>query len=170
MLKAFSALVFTFFISPIWPLGPNPLPGDPFVIVNKTTNEMALVNKNRIQTVVNVATGKTEELTPEGMFTITVKAPNPYYRKKDIPGGSPENPLGTRWIGFDAKETDGRIYGLHGTNQPESIGKNVSNGCIRLQNEAIESLYDLIPLGTKIVVVKSNKNFEEIAREHHALN
>lgn len=170
MLKAFSALVFTFFISPIWPLGPNPLPGDPFVIVNKTTNEMALVNKNRIQTVVNVATGKTEELTPEGMFTITVKAPNPYYRKKDIPGGSPENPLGTRWIGFDAEETDGRIYGLHGTNQPESIGKNVSNGCIRLQNEAIESLYDLIPLGTKIVVVKSNKNFEEIAREHHALN
>lgn len=170
MLKAFSALVFTFFISPIWPLGPNPLPGDPFVIVNKTTNEMAFVNENRIQTVVNVATGKTEELTPEGMFTITVKAPNPYYRKKDIPGGSPENPLGTRWIGFDAKETDGRIYGLHGTNQPESIGKNVSNGCIRLQNEAIESLYDLIPLGTKIVVVKSNKNFEEIAREHHALN
>lgn len=170
MLKAFSALVFTFFISPIWPLGPNPLPGDPFVIVNKTTNEMAFVNENRIQTVVNVATGKTEELTPEGIFTITVKAPNPYYRKKDIPGGSPENPLGTRWIGFDAEETDGRIYGLHGTNQPESIGKNVSNGCIRLQNEAIESLYDLIPLGTKIVVVKSNKNFEEIAREHHALN
>jgi lipoprotein-anchoring transpeptidase ErfK/SrfK len=170
MLKAFSALVFTFFISPIWPLGPNPLPGDPFVIVNKTTNEMAFVNKSRIQTVVNVATGKTEELTPEGIFTITVKAPNPYYRKKDIPGGSPENPLGTRWIGFDAEETDGRIYGLHGTNQPESIGKNVSNGCIRLQNEAIESLYDLIPLGTKIVVVKSNKSFEEIAREHHALN
>lgn len=170
MLKAFSALVFTFFISPIWPLGPNPLPGDPFVIVNKTTNEMAFVNENRIQTVVNVASGKTEELTPEGIFTITVKAPNPYYRKKDIPGGSPENPLGTRWIGFDAEETDGRIYGLHGTNQPESIGKNVSNGCIRLQNEAIESLYDLIPLGTKIVVVKSNKSFEEIAREHHALN
>jgi lipoprotein-anchoring transpeptidase ErfK/SrfK len=170
MLKAFSALVFTFFISPIWPLGPNPLPGDPFVIVNKTTNEMAFVNESRIQTVVNVATGKTEELTPEGIFTITVKAPNPYYRKKDIPGGSPENPLGTRWIGFDAEETDGRIYGLHGTNQPESIGKNVSNGCIRLQNEAIESLYDLIPLGTKIVVVKSNKSFEEIAREHHALN
>jgi lipoprotein-anchoring transpeptidase ErfK/SrfK len=170
MLKAFSALVFTFFISPIWPLGPNPLPGYPFVIVNKTTNEMAFVNENRIQTVLTVATGKTEELTPEGIFTITVKAPNPYYRKKDIPGGSPENPLGTRWIGFDAEETDGRIYGLHGTNQPESIGKNVSNGCIRLQNEAIESLYDLIPLGTKIVVVKSKKSFEEIAREHHALN
>jgi lipoprotein-anchoring transpeptidase ErfK/SrfK len=169
MLKAFSALFLTFFISPIWPLGPNPLPGDPFVIVNKKTNEMAFVNENRVQTVVSVATGKTETLTPEGIFTITVKAPYPYYRKKDIPGGSPENPLGTRWIGFDAEDTDGRIYGIHGTNQPESIGMNVSNGCIRMQNEAIESLYDLIPLGTKIVVVKSDKSFEEIAKEHHAL-
>jgi hypothetical protein len=38
-----------------------------------------------------------------------------------------------------------------------------------MQNEAIESLYDLIPLWTKIVVVKSDKSFEEIAREYHAL-
>jgi lipoprotein-anchoring transpeptidase ErfK/SrfK len=169
MLKAFSTILLAFFISPIWPLGPNPLPGDPFVIVNKKTNEMAFVNENRIQTVVSVATGKTEELTPEGLFTITVKAVDPYYRKKDIPGGDPENPLGTRWIGFDAEDTDGRTYGFHGTNQPESIGKNVSQGCIRLQNEAIESLYDYIPLGTKIVVTNSNKSFEEIAKEHGAL-
>jgi lipoprotein-anchoring transpeptidase ErfK/SrfK len=170
MFKAFSALVLSFILSPIWPLGPNPLPGDPFVIVNKKTNEMAYVNENRIQTVVSVATGKTEELTPEGIFTITVKAKDPYYRKKDIPGGDPQNPLGTRWIGFDAEGTDGRIYGFHGTNQPESIGKNVSLGCIRLQNEAIESLYDYIPIGTKIVVTSSNKSFEDLAKEHGALD
>jgi lipoprotein-anchoring transpeptidase ErfK/SrfK len=170
MFKAFSALVLSFILSPIWPLGPNPLPGDPFVIVNKKTNEMAYVNENRIQTVVSVATGKTEELTPEGIFTITVKAKDPYYRKKDIPGGDPENPLGTRWIGFDAEGTDGRIYGFHGTNQPESIGKNVSLGCIRLQNEAIESLYDYIPIGTKIVVTSSSKSFEDLAKEHGALD
>lgn len=170
MFKAFSALVLSFILSPIWPLGPNPLPGDPFVIVNKKTNEMAYVNENRIQTVVSVATGKKEELTPEGIFTITVKAKDPYYRKKDIPGGDPENPLGTRWIGFDAEGTDGRIYGFHGTNQPESIGKNVSLGCIRLQNEAIESLYDYIPIGTKIVVTSSSKSFEDLAKEHGALD
>jgi lipoprotein-anchoring transpeptidase ErfK/SrfK len=169
MLKVFSTLILTVFISPIWPLGLNPLPGDPFVIVNKKTNEMAFVNENRIQTVLSVATGKTEELTPEGTFTITVKAVDPYYRKKDIPGGSTENPLGTRWIGFDAEDTDGRIYGLHGTNQPESIGKRVSQGCIRLQNEAIESLFDLIPLGTRIVVTATNKSFVEIAKEYHAM-
>jgi lipoprotein-anchoring transpeptidase ErfK/SrfK len=161
-----SAIVF----SPIWPLGPNPLPGDPFVIVNKQTNEVALINENRLQTVVSAATGKTENLTPEGLFTITVKAPEPYYRKKDIPGGDPQNPLGSRWIGFDAENTDGRTFGIHGTNDPASIGKKISQGCVRLQNEAVESLYDYIPLGTKILITSSSKSFIELGKEQGAIN
>lgn len=156
-------------VSPIWPLGPNPLPGDPFVIVNKQTNEVALINENRVQTVVSAATGKTEDLTPEGLFTITVKAPDPYYRKKDIPGGSPKNPLGSRWIGFDAENTDGRTFGIHGTNDPSSIGKKISLGCVRLQNEAVESLYEYIPLGTKILITSSSKSFIELGKEQGAI-
>lgn len=169
MFKILSPILFAFFISPLWPLGPNPLPGDPFVIVNKTTNELALIDENKVQTVVSVGTGKTKELTPEGLFTITVKAEAPYYRRKDIPGGDPRNPLGSRWIGFDAVETDGRIYGIHGTNQPETIGKYVSQGCIRTQNEVISSLYPLIPLGTKILVISTNKSFEQLAKENGAI-
>ncbi|MDQ0976025.1 lipoprotein-anchoring transpeptidase ErfK/SrfK [Neobacillus niacini] len=169
MIKLLSPILFAFFISPLWPLGPNPLPGDPFVIVNKTTNELALIDDNKVQTVVSVGTGKTKELTPEGIFTITVKAEEPYYRRKDIPGGDPKNPLGSRWIGFDAEETDGRTYGIHGTNQPASIGKYVSQGCIRTQNEVISSLYPLIPLGTKILVTSTNKSFQQIAKEHRAI-
>ena len=66
---------------------------------------MAFIDENKVQTVVSVGTGKTQELTPEGLFTITVKAKDPYYRRKGIyPGGDPKNPLGSRWIGFDAKE------------------------------------------------------------------
>ncbi|NYE04935.1 lipoprotein-anchoring transpeptidase ErfK/SrfK [Bacillus niacini] len=169
MIKLLSPILFAFFISQLWPLGPNPLPGDPFVIVNKTTNELALIDDNKVQTVVSVGTGKTKELTPEGLFTITVKAEEPYYRRKDIPGGDPKNPLGSRWIGFDAEETDGRTYGIHGTNQPASIGKYVSQGCIRTQNEVISSLYPLIPLGTKILVTSTNKSFQQIAKEHGAI-
>jgi lipoprotein-anchoring transpeptidase ErfK/SrfK len=160
-----AAIVF----SPIWPLGSNPLPGDPFLIVNKQSNEVALINGNKVQTVVSAATGKTEELTPEGLFTVTVKAPDPYYRRKDIPGGDPNNPLGSRWIGFDAEDTDGRIYGIHGTNDPDSIGKKISQGCIRLQNEAVESLYEYIPLGTKILITSSAKSFEELGKEQGAI-
>ncbi|WP_210365846.1 L,D-transpeptidase [Bacillus sp. REN3] len=164
-----SVLLLALAFSPIWPLGPNPLPGDPFIIVNKQTNEVAFINGNRVQTVVGAATGTTDNLTPEGLFTVTVKAQHPYYRKKDIPGGSPENPLGSRWIGFDARGTDGRIYGIHGTNDPSSIGKRVSQGCIRLQNEAVESLYDYIPLGTKILVTTSSRSYLELAVEHGAI-
>lgn len=165
-----SILLAAIFFSPIWPLGPNPLPGDPFVIVNKQTNEVALINENRVQTIVSAATGKTEDLTPEGLFTVTVKAQNPYYRKKDIPGGNPENPLGSRWIGFDAENTDGRTYGIHGTNDPSSIGKKISQGCVRLQNEAVASLYEYIPLGTKILITSSSKSFIELGMEQGAIS
>lgn len=169
MLQFLSAILLTFSISPLWPLGPNPLPGDPFVIVNKQTNQVAFIHENRVQTVVGAGSGKTEDLTPEGLFTVTIKAVNPYYRRKNINGGDPENPLGTRWIGFNAKETDGRIYGLHGTNQPETIGHYVSQGCIRLQNEAIESLYEYIPIGTKVLIVTTDKGFSELAIEYGAI-
>ncbi|MFZ7945160.1 L,D-transpeptidase [Neobacillus sp. 19] len=169
MIKILSPILIAFFISPIWPLGPNPMPGDPFVIVNKTKNELAFINENKVQTVISVGTGKTQELTPEGLFTITVKAKEPYYRRGNIPGGDPKNPLGPRWIGFDAKDTDGRTYGIHGTNQPATIGKYVSQGCIRSQNEVISSLFPLIPLGTKILVVSSKKSFEKLAQENGAI-
>ncbi|MEH7414785.1 L,D-transpeptidase [Neobacillus drentensis] len=169
MIKLLTPLLMTFFLSPLWPLGQNPVPGDPFVIVNKTKNELALIDDNKVQTIVSVGTGKTQELTPEGLFTITVKAKDPYFRKNNIPGGDPKNPLGSRWIGFDAKGTDGRIYGIHGTNQPASIGKYVSQGCIRTQNEVVTSIFPLIPLGTKILVISSNKSYEVLAKENGAI-
>ena len=169
MLQLISTLFLAFSISPIWPLGVNPLPGDPFLIVNKTTNEVAFIHDNKVQSISSAGTGKTEDLTPEGLFTITVKAKNPYYRKKNIQGGTAQNPLGTRWMGFDAEGTDGRIYGLHGTNNPYSIGHYVSNGCIRLQNETIESLYPRIPMGTKILIQSSSKSFEDLAIEYGAM-
>jgi lipoprotein-anchoring transpeptidase ErfK/SrfK len=163
-------LLFLFLIaSPLWPLGPNPIVGDPFIIINKQTNELAYINQNEIQKIYPVATGKTEELTPEGEFSIIVKAVDPYYRKKDIPGGDPKNPLGTRWIGFDAEETDGRTYGIHGTNNELLIGHYVTQGCVRMQNKAVESLFEEIPLGTKVLILKTQKTFEELAIEHGAM-
>lgn len=154
--------------SPIWPLG-DTLPGDPVIIVNKRINELAWVRDGEIQLLTKVATGKTSDLTPEGIFTIIVKHRDPYYRRANIPGGHPKNPLGTRWMGFDARDTDGRIYGLHGTNQPAAIGKYVSNGCIRLSNSIVEKLYELVPIGTKVLIVDTKNSFEEIAREHGAM-
>lgn len=162
-------LAIILFASPIWPLGRNPLPGDPFIIVNKESNQLAYVDDGKVQRTFPVATGKTTTLTPEGLFNVTVKAKNPYYRKKNIPGGDPRNPLGSRWIGFDAKGTDGRIYGIHGTNQPSSIGKYISNGCIRMHNKHVEYLFDQVPVGTKVLVVKTNKSFYQLGKEHGSI-
>lgn len=164
--------VFTMFmlvVSPIWPLGQNPLIGDPYIIVNKMSNEMAFFVNGELETVYEIATGKTDELTPEGDYTVIIKAVNPYYRKKDIVGGSEENPLGSRWIGFDARDTDGRIYGIHGTNNPNSIGMYLTGGCVRMKNEDVEQLFTKVPLGTKVFITKTEQNFEEIAREKGAI-
>ena len=54
--------------------------------------------------------------------------------------------LGTRRL----KLGDG--YGLHGTNQPETIGRAVSHGCVRLRNEDIEKLFDMVPVGTPVFI------------------
>jgi len=163
-------LLLLFIFSPIWPLGQNPLPGDPFLVVNKKTNELAFINEGKVQNVYSVATGKTEELTPVGEFTVIVKAINPYYRKQNIPGGTPKNPLGTRWIGFDALGTDGRTYGIHGTNNPESIGRKMTNGCVRLKNEEVEELFSKVPLGTKVVIINDHVSFEEIGVQYGAIH
>lgn len=156
--------------SPIWPLGENPALGDPYLIINIETNELAFIYDGQVQRVYRVASGKEGAETPEGEFTVVVKAENPYYRKLDIKGGDPHNPLGTRWIGFDAEGTDGRIYGIHGTNRPDSIGSHVTAGCVRLPNEEVEQLFDQIPLGTKVHILKQkDASFEQLAKDAGAM-
>ncbi|RSL32084.1 L,D-transpeptidase [Salibacterium salarium] len=146
-----------------------PEAGDPYIIINKQTNKLAFVTEGHIKSEYPVATGKNETLTPEGEFTITVQAIRPYYRKLDIKGGDPKNPLGTRWIGFDANNTNGRIYGIHGTNRPESIGTYVSNGCIRMKNKDVNELFEEMENGIKVWIEKSPKSLKQIAGERGVL-
>jgi hypothetical protein len=62
--------------------------------------------------------------------------------------GGPANPLGAR-----ALYLGGSVYRIHGTNQPSSIGKRVSSGCIRMVNEDVIDLYGRVDVGTKVVVL-----------------
>ncbi len=66
--------------------------------------------------------------------------------------GGPENPLGARAMYLWQGNRD-TLYRLHGTNDPSTIGHNVSSGCIRLTNEDITDLYDRTPVGTKVIVL-----------------
>ncbi len=67
-------------------------------------------------------------------------------------GGGPGNPLGARalYLGNTA-------YRIHGTNNPSSIGKHVSSGCIRLRDEDVTDLYDRVGVGTKVVVLPNDQ-------------
>lgn len=71
------------------------------------------------------------------------------------PGG-PDNPLGARALYLFSNGAD-TLYRIHGTNEPRSIGKAVSSGCIRLLNEDIAHLYDLVEIGTPVIVRASHQ-------------
>ena len=62
--------------------------------------------------------------------------------------GGPGNPLGAR-----AMYLGGTVYRIHGTNDPTTIGKHVSSGCIRLTNEDVSDLFERVKVGTKVVVL-----------------
>lgn len=98
-----------------------------------------------------------------------IKAKDPYYRRKNIEGGAKNNPLGRRWIGFDARGTDGRTYGIHGTSDETSIGKFITAGCVRLHNQDVELLFDQLPIGTKVWITTSNDSFEKLAKDKQAI-
>lgn len=68
-----------------------------------------------------------------------------------VPGG-PNNPLGARALYLYRNGRD-TLYRIHGTNQPQSIGQSVSNGCIRMINDHVVDLYERVPLGAKVVVL-----------------
>lgn len=71
--------------------------------------------------------------------------------KNGLPGG-PNNPLGSRALYLYRGGRD-TYYRIHGTNNPSSIGRAVSNGCIRMLNEHVEELYRRVPVGAKVTVL-----------------
>jgi lipoprotein-anchoring transpeptidase ErfK/SrfK len=72
-------------------------------------------------------------------------------RRPDLPrhmAGGPDNPLGARALYLGSS-----LYRIHGTNEPSTIGHNVSSGCIRMMNEDVIDLYERVSVGTKVVVL-----------------
>lgn len=85
-----------------------------------------------------VAVGKPSTPTPKGTFKII--------NKQLHPGGA----FGVRWLGLNAP---GGGYGIHGTNNPGSIGKSISHGCVRMYNNDVIELSNLVPIGTTVKIV-----------------
>ncbi len=99
-----------------------------------------------------IGIGKSNK-TPVGKFVVDNKLIDPTWYSSDgvYDAGDPKNELGTRWIGFEDK--DGlNGYGIHGTTDPDSIGKDISNGCIRMESKNVEELFDFVKTKTRVVM------------------
>lgn len=121
-----------------WSLHGRPFLGQPLrIVVDKSKHRLALVSGNVL--IRNYPIGLGGERTPEGKFVITDKVVNP--------NGKSNGEFGSR--GMQLSTTN---YAIHGTNEPDSIGKNESLGCVRMGKEDVEELFALVPSGTEVVI------------------
>ena len=119
-----------------------------WVLVSIPDRKLALFRDGKIVRIYRVAVGKTSTPSPVGEFKIVNRVTNPtYYHKGQVIAAGKGNPVGTRWMGLSAKG-----YGIHGTNQPNSIGKAASTGCIRMGRRDLEELFALVDAGDTVQI------------------
>ena len=116
--------------------------------------------------VYGISTGAPGHETPTGKWHVGInKQVNPKWydelsaingTKREYLPDDPENPLGERWIplvGIEGEAKGRTGFGIHGTIEPDKIGQAVSRGCVRLTNENVESLYDLLQSSRSMVTI-----------------
>ncbi|HZH59400.1 MAG TPA: L,D-transpeptidase family protein [Metabacillus sp.] len=112
---------------------PNSIPYS--IDVSVSRKRLTLRRNEQVMKVYPIAVGKIVTATPVGDFVIVNREPNP--------GG----PFGVMWLSLSKLH-----YGIHGTNDPSSIGKAVSLGCIRMYNEDVLELASIVPNGTRVSI------------------
>ena len=109
--------------------------------------------RNYLCAVGNDTIGKS---TPDGEYRIIGKIKDPpmyWHNGTRIPPGDWRNSYGPRWMSLgNAKTGTYKRYGIHGTNAPNSIGNHISSGCVRMYNEDVIELFDLVPVGTRVTI------------------
>jgi lipoprotein-anchoring transpeptidase ErfK/SrfK len=127
------------------------------VLVSLEDRRLAVLENEKVLAYFPVAVGAEVSPSPTGDFAIVSRLANPtYYHHGVVIGAGRGNPVGTRWMGLSLKG-----YGIHGTNDPSSIGHATSHGCIRLRNRDVEKLYAMLRVGDEVQI--RGERDEEIA-------
>ncbi|GIP38087.1 hypothetical protein J31TS4_13670 [Paenibacillus sp. J31TS4] len=105
------------------------------IIVDLSERRLYLLDGGKVIHAYPIGIGTALTQTPVGEYTIINKQPNP--------GG----PFGAFWMGLSRPH-----YGIHGTNNPGSIGGPVSHGCIRMYNQDVLQLQKQVPVGTRVTI------------------
>ncbi len=145
MRKLTIILAFLFLLSPTALARPE-------IQINIPDYTLTLVDNGQVIKKYEIAVGTPYMPTPIGKFMVSYKEKYPtwypgseFEDRTPVPPG-PDNPLGTRWIEFKPG------YGIHGTNKAWSIDSPVSDGCVRMFNVDAEELYELVEIGTPVVI------------------
>ena len=119
------------------------------IVIDKSQNILILKFNDKVIKIYVVSTGINNS-TPVGNFKIVNKLLDPSWFKAGaiVPPESPDNILGSRWMGFDIAG-----YGIHGTTQAESLGQQITQGCIRMSNSDVEELFAIVSTGTEVTIV-----------------
>lgn len=122
-------------------------PGPFHALVTIRSHELIIHNNGCYVKRYRIGAGK-DRSTPIGTFKVLGKESNPTYYGPDgvIKADDPANPLGERWLDI------GNSFGIHGTNEPDSIGEDRSRGCIRLTNEDVAEVYDFLVIGSEVKI------------------
>jgi len=119
------------------------------IVISLPQKQLTLLEGQSVVKSYNFAVGKPSTPSPVGKWEVVNRMNHPtwYGHGKPVRPG-PGNPLGTRWIGLSKSG-----YGIHGTNEPDSIGKAVSHGCIRMRNQDVEELFALVEPGMTVELI-----------------
>ena len=147
----------TTIVAPLRVLTAPDVKAGPIIVIHRGYNRLVLFHGSHRIRLFPVATGQAIYPTPLGRFEIVIKEMNPWWYPptqdawakglKPVPPG-PGNPLGTRWMGLSSPGV-----GIHGTDEPWSIGHSESHGCIRMQVPDAEWLYQRVRVGTPVFIV-----------------
>jgi lipoprotein-anchoring transpeptidase ErfK/SrfK len=118
------------------------------ILISIPDRKLAVIEQGKVIRTFPVSVGASVSPSPTGEFRIADRIANPTYYHPGVvvPPGS-DNPIGPRWIGLSKSG-----YGIHGTNQPESIGHAASHGCIRLRNRDIKQLFEMVRVGDVVEI------------------
>lgn len=118
------------------------------VLVSLPDRKLAVLEDGKVVKIFDVAVGANVNPSPIGEFHIINRVPHPaYYHGGAVMPPGKSNPVGSAWVGLNK-----RGYGIHGTNEPDSIGKAASHGCIRLRNKDIDQFLPMVSVGDTVKI------------------
>jgi tetratricopeptide (TPR) repeat protein len=134
-------------------------PKDFRITIERSSRRIFLLDEEGVFKIYSTGLGRDNHETALGRYRVGNKEKNPTWFKpgsEPIPPLDPRNELGTRWMPM-VPEEEGlpKDLGIHGTIQPDSIGKYSSSGCPRMLKADVEELYDLVVRSTPVTVVEN---------------